>query len=132
MYRNEKLRQQRILHNWRQQDLADQLEVTITTIQRWERGTQEPSTYYRVKLCDLFGLAAEELGLLYKEQQQPLLMESESVGFAEPASAAFSEGEALWTVPYPRNPHFTGREDLLAALERQFTPSALVVTGLRQ
>ncbi len=64
MQRNEHLRQKRIGRNWRQQDLADQLGVTVVTIQRWERGSQHPSAYYRVKLCTLFGLNSQELGLV--------------------------------------------------------------------
>lgn len=59
-----RLRQERIGRNWRQQDLADRLETTVVTIKRWERGTQHPSAYFRVKLCALFGKSAEELGLV--------------------------------------------------------------------
>ena len=115
MQRNEQLRQQRIGRNWRQQDLADQLGVTVVTIQRWERGSQQPSAYYRVKLCTLFGLSSQELGL--------------GEGFPSPESttadgaqavSALSEEAALWTVPYARNPHFTGRDDLLQQLEQVF------------
>jgi len=51
MQRNEQFRWQRIGRNWRQQDLADQLGVTIITVQRWERGSQHPSAYYRARLC---------------------------------------------------------------------------------
>lgn len=61
---NDRIRQERIRRNWRQQDLADQLETTVVTIQRWERGAQQPSAYFRVKLCALFDKSAEELGLL--------------------------------------------------------------------
>lgn len=61
---NDRIRQERIRRNWRQQDLADQLGTTIVTIQRWERGAQQPSVYFRVKLCALFDKSAEELGLL--------------------------------------------------------------------
>ncbi|GCE29931.1 tetratricopeptide repeat protein [Dictyobacter alpinus] len=134
MPRNEKLRLQRALRNWRQQDLADQLDVTLTTIQRWERGIQEPRTYYRVKLCDLFGLPPQELGLSDDDDQPPLSVESEpDTGAAEPALSKFSVGDALWTIPYPRNPHFTGRQELLAALDQQFAPAPLVAsTGIRR
>jgi transcriptional regulator with XRE-family HTH domain len=49
---SERLRQERIRNNWRQQDLADQLETTVITVKRWERGRQLPSSYLRQKLCD--------------------------------------------------------------------------------
>lgn len=58
------LRQERIRRNWRQQDLADQLGTTVVTVKRWERGSQQPSMYFRHKLCALFGKSAEELGLV--------------------------------------------------------------------
>lgn len=61
---SERLRQERIRHNWRQQDLADQLETTVITVKRWERGRQLPSSYFREKLCELFGTTPEALGFV--------------------------------------------------------------------
>lgn len=60
----DQLRQERIRQNWRQQDLADQLGTTVVTVQRWERGSHQPSAYFRIKLCALFGKTAEELGFV--------------------------------------------------------------------
>ena len=57
-HRNERLRQERIRRNWRQQDVADHLGTTVVTVKRWERGSQQPSAYFRVKLCTLFGKSA--------------------------------------------------------------------------
>lgn len=62
--RNNRLRQERHRLNWRQLDLAEQLGTTVVTVKRWERGIQQPSAYFRMKLCTLFGKSAEELGLL--------------------------------------------------------------------
>jgi tetratricopeptide (TPR) repeat protein/transposase-like protein/transcriptional regulator with XRE-family HTH domain len=111
MQRNEHLRRERIERNWRQQDLADQLGTTISTVQRWERGSQQPSAYFRVKLCTLFGKSAQELGLAETFSSPP-----ESTEVPQAGSSPFEE-ISLWTVPYARNPHFTGREDLLQQLE---------------
>src|SRR4051794_7422834 len=61
---NERLRHERIRRNWRQNDLAEQLGSTVLTIQRWERGSHEPSAYFRVKLCMLFDLSAEAFGFV--------------------------------------------------------------------
>lgn len=116
MPRNERLHQHRIQRNWRQQDVADQLQISLVTVQRWERGTHQPSLYYRVKLCELFGLSAQELGLV-EETLSPLKSESAEV------VAANSVPVALWNVPYRRNPHFTGRDDLLTLLEERFALS---------
>src|SRR5215472_13754627 len=108
------LRQERIRRNWRQQDLAEQLGTTVATIQRWEQGSQQPGPYFRVKLCDLFGKSAEELGLL---------------ATAAPSVLPASEDATAWCLPFLRNPYFTGREHLLAQvhtlLSRQPTRAAL-------
>ena len=42
---NNRLRQERIRRNWRQQDVADQLGTTAVTVKRWERGRQQPSAF---------------------------------------------------------------------------------------
>src|SRR5581483_7661363 len=115
----DRLRQERIRRNWRQQDLADQLGTTVVTIQRWERGSHQPSAYFRIKLCALFGKSAEELGLV---PEGPLATPPETVmgspvkTFSLPSLPASSD---LWSVPYSRNPFFTGREELLHTLHEQ-------------
>jgi eukaryotic-like serine/threonine-protein kinase len=59
-----RLRQERIRHNWHQQELASKLGTTPVTVSRWETGSQQPSLYFRQKLCVLFGKSPEELGLI--------------------------------------------------------------------
>lgn len=101
---NDRLRQERIRRNWRQKDVAELLGTTVLTIKRWERGHQQPGPYFRDKLCTLFGKNSEELGLLLEE---PDLTAPE---------------EALrWNVPFPRNPFFTGRDQVLAHLHTALT-----------
>lgn len=70
---NEQLRQQRIRQNWRLHDVAEQLGIAETTVQRWETGRQSPSLYYCNKLCQLFGLSAQELGLVNAPSPLPSL-----------------------------------------------------------
>ena len=41
-------------------------------------------------------------------------------GWSSPASRA--EPSGVWNVPYRRNPHFTGRDDLLDRIQQQLTP----------
>jgi tetratricopeptide (TPR) repeat protein/transposase-like protein/transcriptional regulator with XRE-family HTH domain len=128
MQRNEHLRRQRIGRNWRQLDLADQLGVTTLTIQRWERGAQRPSAYYRVKLCTLFGLNAQELGLVDLSPTESLPGDADTQ-----AVNARLEEPLLWTVPYARNPHFTGRDELLEVLEQLFAEEpSHQTTSIRQ
>jgi transcriptional regulator with XRE-family HTH domain len=58
------LRQERELRGWSRSYVAEQLEVDIMTVGRWERGERLPHPYHRQKLCDLFEKNALELGLL--------------------------------------------------------------------
>lgn len=121
MQRNDTLRRLRIQHDWRLADLADQIGTTETTVKRWERGSQQPSVYYRVKLCELFGLSAQELGFETELPRPSQLLESEK-------DAAFhsedrAQHTALWTVPYARNPHFTGRDNVLTLLDQRLNIS---------
>jgi tetratricopeptide (TPR) repeat protein/transcriptional regulator with XRE-family HTH domain len=117
----DRLRQERIQHNWRQQDLADQLGTTVATIQRWERGSHQPSAYFRSKLCTLFGKSAEEFGVVHVPAPPVSAPDSqETVTEAASALPSLIDPPGLWTIPYLRNLHFTGRDDLLKFLSQQF------------
>src|SRR5689334_4284238 len=95
---NDRLRQERILRNWRQQDLADELGTTVLTVQRWERGSYQPSAYFRIKLCALFGKSAEELGLVDGNPSPPPGMQ-EDISEPGPVPSSPTEPQGLWTVP---------------------------------
>ena len=69
---NVRLRQARLQRGWSQLQLADQLGTTIVTVKRWERGSQSPSPYFRLKLCALFGLGDTELGLGQQEAEEDI------------------------------------------------------------
>lgn len=124
------LRQERMRHRWSQQDLADQLGTTALTVRRWERGSQQPGAYFRVKLCTLFGKSAEELGFAPDEP---------------PVTSALQGETGVWSVPLPRNPFFTGRdltldqlhvllanEPTIAALTQSYALSGLGGIGKTQ
>lgn len=68
------LRVQRELRGWSQRRVAEELQqlfpgvaVSEKEVGRWERHKRNPSPYYREKLCTLFGMDAEQLGLLDAE-----------------------------------------------------------------
>ena len=68
---NDLLCQERIRCNWRQREVADRLGTTVVTVNRWERGIQQPSAYFRLKLCALFGKSEEELGFFREPSPTP-------------------------------------------------------------
>lgn len=111
-------------HKWSQQDVADQLATTQNNVSRWERGLTTPGPYFNAKLCKLFGLSAQELGLLPVKTTQIDL----SIHTQETLEDEFGPKEGIsspsyfWYVPYPRNPHFTGREKLLDQLDQYLAP----------
>src|SRR5258708_16889610 len=73
---NRRLRLQRRLRGWSQEDVAvglfrvasavgeTELGVDATMVSRWERGTRRPRPKYVRLLCRLFDLPAEQLGLV--------------------------------------------------------------------
>ncbi len=113
------LRAARLQHHWSQRELAERVEATVSTVKRWERQATIPGPYFRLKLTALFGKSEEELGL--KEAPAlptpPLAQEvTDEVQALSPVPAT-----PLWTIPYLRNPYFTGRDDLLDLLDEHLT-----------
>jgi tetratricopeptide (TPR) repeat protein/transcriptional regulator with XRE-family HTH domain len=116
------LRQERIQRNWRQQDVADYVGTTVATVKRWERGSQQPSAYYREKLCALFGKSAEALGLILEDPHwQSEMRIGALIQIEDSAISQAPTSSNLWSVPYSRNPFFTGREELLLSLHEKLT-----------
>jgi transcriptional regulator with XRE-family HTH domain/tetratricopeptide (TPR) repeat protein len=73
---NIKLRHQRELRGWSQKRLADAIDTSKEMVSKWEGG-QKPGKYYQEKLCELFGMTAQELGFISKPNQPvPLLHDS--------------------------------------------------------
>src|SRR5579875_3667232 len=61
---NKKLQHERELRGWSQQNVAEAIGTDFKRISAWENGTNQPSPYYRAKLCEIFGKNAQELGFL--------------------------------------------------------------------
>lgn len=76
------LKYQRLLRGWSQQDVADELyqrcaadghpEVGVSAqhVYRWEAGYCKPRPIYRKHLCLLYGLNADQLGLIDQKEVQ--------------------------------------------------------------
>src|SRR6266571_4206637 len=63
---NLRLQEARALKGWSQETLAAQLGTTFETVSRWERGLMLPTPYFRTRLCAVFGMTAEALGLHFE------------------------------------------------------------------
>jgi transcriptional regulator with XRE-family HTH domain len=73
MLPNEQLRQERQRRGWSRQYVAEQIGVADPkTIGRWERGVAFPSAYFLQRLCTLFGMLAQDLGLFPGEHDNAL------------------------------------------------------------
>jgi transcriptional regulator with XRE-family HTH domain len=92
---NRRLRLQRRLRGWSQEDVAvglcrvansvgeSDIGVDSTMVSRWERGTRRPRPRYVRLLCQLFDLPAEQLGLV----------EDSEMGLVSPLPADGIEGD---------------------------------------
>jgi DNA-binding XRE family transcriptional regulator len=68
MLPNEQLRRERQRRGWSREYVAEQIGLAdAKTIGRWERGAAFPSSYFLQKLCTLFGMLAQDLGLYQKK-----------------------------------------------------------------
>ncbi|HET8843576.1 MAG TPA: helix-turn-helix domain-containing protein, partial [Ktedonobacteraceae bacterium] len=101
------LRQQRKKRHWTQTELARMLGTTYLSVCRWENGATVPSLYYCKRLCELFALSAEELGLIASPDRAPEVT---------PAALLHDKQTGIWRVPHHRNPFFTGRTSILDQL----------------
>lgn len=118
----ERLRQERWRRHLSQAALAEALNSSVQSISRWERGEAVPYAHHRLQLSRFFDIHPDILfqDLLKREQQHSML-----------------SAPAIWSVPYPRNPYFTGRAEVLQqiSLVLQTSQAAAVtqpqaITGL--
>jgi putative transcriptional regulator len=58
---NNRLRLLRATRNWRQQDLAQRLEVSRQSVNAIETGKYDPSLPLAFRIAELFGLSIEEV-----------------------------------------------------------------------
>jgi transcriptional regulator with XRE-family HTH domain len=73
MLPNEQLRRERQRRGWSREYVAEQIGVADPkTIGRWERGVAFPSSFFLQKLCNLFGMLAQDLGLFPADHDSTL------------------------------------------------------------
>ncbi len=88
-----------------QEAVAAAIGASVRSVRRWEQDQGLPQFVYREALCRTLQLDFEELFQTADPQESD---EQKSV-------------VALWYVPYARNLHFTGRDELLVQLEHYFS-----------
>ena len=125
-----------------QQGLATLLGVSSRAVENWEQGLTGPKADHLkafLALCvraSAFaaGREEEQIRAFWRTAHQKVLLDelwlqellsqispspAKLAGEPSPATgqsnAVPSEQLALWTVPYARNPHFTGRDELLSS-----------------
>ncbi len=117
-----RLIEERKQRNWSQQTVADLIGTTRHNVSRWEAGLTTPGPYFRVKLCELYGKSAQELGFLPDTLSQPAnVREEEGASVGGFPHLASLQPSGFWGIPYPRNPFFTGREEVLRTLHERLT-----------
>ncbi len=139
---NRRLRLQRRLRGWSQEDVAaglcrvassrgePDLGVDATMVSRWERGTRHPRPRYVRLLCELFDLPAEQLGLVQDADLAlvPLLPNDRLVGDEDDRKDFLQQTASILGIapvpPYLRpapgaEPRAEAWERLERALERQ-------------
>ena len=119
---NTRLLQARLHRHWSQREVAAKLGTSFVNVSRWERGITIPGPYFRQQLCVLFDTSPQELGLLLDQPSD------DSSLLSDTTRALQAPNSALWYVPFPRNPFFTGRATLLQSLHellQQNTATAL-------
>ncbi len=97
-----------------QQHLAEQLGKNRRSVAAWEAGDYLPKTRGDVlELARILKLNDEETTILLK-------------------AAGIDPSLAIWNIPFPRNPFFTGRDQELALLHAQLQQGTTAVVGQAQ
>ncbi|WP_165423641.1 helix-turn-helix domain-containing protein [Ktedonosporobacter rubrisoli] len=129
---NEQLKRERLRRGWSREYIAEQIGIADPkTIGRWERGVALPSSYFLQRLCELFALTAQDLGL-YQEQEpgrhEPVCMAMTSDMAGEPVRALYDP-----ELPMPLSDigGLAGREEQFYVLKQRLgTEKSPVVAAL--
>ncbi len=112
-----RLIEERKRRQWSQQEVANLLGTTRHNVSRWESGTTTPGPYFRARLCELFGKKPQDLGLFTKQ----ISGEQRCAPAPNTPPCVLDQYLPSWHIPYPRNPFFTGRLQILQTLHAALT-----------
>ncbi|GAC1622051.1 MAG: hypothetical protein NVS4B11_15640 [Ktedonobacteraceae bacterium] len=107
---------------WSQREVADLIGTTYVNISRWERGLTKPSSYFRSRLCKLFGKTEEELDLRPPRQETAPVPTTLLAATASAAPTVITSDILTLpiydlSIPQPSTTHLIGRDMLLARLK---------------
>ncbi|MBO0782893.1 MAG: helix-turn-helix domain-containing protein, partial [Ktedonobacteraceae bacterium] len=106
----ERIRWHRLRLGLSQEALAEVIGVSTRSLRRWEQDLVVPQRIWRERLARQFGLDPQDLlGAFSPDPDDQALTSS-----------------PLWSVPYARNPCFTGRETVLNTVHRLLTAQQAV------
>ena len=114
------LRQAREKRGWSRNYVAECIEVDVITVGRWERGERMPHPHHRQKLCDLFEMNAQDLGLLSMLPQEP----------HDTAIATDPSSEVLDTITATTSPSEQTSSTNIKASSLLFNPRRKFLLGL--
>jgi transcriptional regulator with XRE-family HTH domain len=118
----QRLSDERLRRHWSQLEVADQLGTTPGNVSRWERGVTSPGPYFRSKLCELFGMSAQELGLTWEG--------SDDFPGRNPHSSASVDASPFWGAPPQGTLFYTGREDVLTHVRTLLRPDSSAAASI--
>jgi|GEM_PF-4974727 len=84
---------------WSQDKLAAELDTSPNTVRRWEHRESWPILYYQRKLCEVFDLTAEALGLAGDEGATDAPAVPPRAETLSPDAASLPEGQADSLLP---------------------------------
>src|SRR2546429_3371025 len=121
MLPTEQLRRERQRRGWSREYIAEQVGIADSkTIGRWERGVAFPSSYSLQKLCTLFGMSAQELGL-YQEERYRLPTSKQLLTCQNnvPLLSAFPVYDPALPLPLTETGGLLDRDELLSFLKQR-------------
>ena len=130
---SERLRQERQRRGWTREYVAEQIGIAdVKTIGRWERGVAFPRAYFLQKLCALFGVLAQDLGL-YEEESSNLPTDElpQTPQESNPCPAAPRLYDPTIPLPHIEAGGLVGRGELLSLLKQRLcTDNSPTLSGL--
>jgi transcriptional regulator with XRE-family HTH domain len=138
MLPNGQLRRERQRRGWSREYVAERIGIADPkTIGRWERGVAFPSSCFLQRLCELFGMLAQDLGLFqegYSVHAQALSLRSQDNPNSTILPSVFPLYDPVIPPPYAEIEGLIGRSRLLSHLKQRLcaskSPALAALNGL--